>query len=92
MKHQYVCIRCGYETPYRTAMYAHFYKKKKQCPMLKNIVELTDDIKQHILDNFIYILPINPKTTHNVPEGSVGCEIPFLHCQPELASNVVGEK
>jgi hypothetical protein len=31
--------------------------------MLKNIVELTDEIKQHILHNYIYILPINETLT-----------------------------
>jgi hypothetical protein len=44
-------------------MHAHFYKKKKPCPMLKNIIELTDEIKQHILHNYIYILPINETLT-----------------------------
>ena len=56
MKHCYVCVRCGYETPYKSAMHNHLFKKKKPCPMLQNIIELTDDIKKHILQNYIYII------------------------------------
>ena len=62
IKRKYVCIRCGYETEYKSSMYNHFYRKKKACPMLINIIELNDEIKQHILNNYIYILPTNNET------------------------------
>lgn len=65
MKHNYCCIRCGYETLYKSSMYDHFYKKRKPCPMLVNVIELNDEIKQHILDNYIYIIPINQNEVQN---------------------------
>ena len=59
MKRKYICIRCGYETEYKSAMHNHFYRRKKPCPLFKNNIDLTEDIKDHILQNFVYILPIN---------------------------------
>lgn len=58
-KHKYNCIRCGYETEYKSSMYNHFYKKNKPCPMICNAIELTPEIKQHILDNYIYLTTSN---------------------------------
>lgn len=57
MKQPYQCISCGYETTYRTAMYNHLYKKKKHCPKLLNDIELTDEIKEYIMDNHFYRIP-----------------------------------
>ena len=33
---------------------------KKTCPGIKNVIELTDEIKQHIMDNRIYKMPEEP--------------------------------
>lgn len=57
MKDPYVCICCGYETFHRSSMYNHFYKKKKPCPKTRNDIELTEEIKQYILNNRIYNIP-----------------------------------
>ena len=65
MKHNFVCIRCGYETSYKSSMHNHFYKKKKPCPMVKNALELTEEIKRHILENFVYLLPVNTASINN---------------------------
>jgi len=54
----YSCIRCGYETEYKSSMFNHFYKKKKPCPTLSNEIELTPEIKQKILDNYFYRIPV----------------------------------
>lgn len=63
MKYEnYQCIRCGYNSPQRTDMIRHF-KRKKTCPTLVNNIELTDDIKQHIVDNRKYILPAQHVTS-----------------------------
>ena len=35
----------------------HLYKKIKTCPMLKSDVELTEEIKKHIIENRIYNPP-----------------------------------
>jgi hypothetical protein len=62
----YCCIRCGYETDRKSSMIDHLYKKKKMCPAVKNLIELTDAIKKHIIENRIYIIPkkiiLKPKT------------------------------
>jgi len=63
MKQPYTCICCGYETIYKTAMNTHLYTKKKPCPKIINDIELTDEIKQYILDNRIYKIPVVPTTS-----------------------------
>jgi hypothetical protein len=57
MKDPYTCICCGYETRLKNDMRRHLYNTKNSCPQTKHLIELTDDIKQHILKNRIYILP-----------------------------------
>ena len=59
----YACIRCNYETDSKSHMQRHLYEKKKACPQTRNLIELTDEIKQHILDNRIYIIPKVVKPT-----------------------------
>jgi hypothetical protein len=53
-KPNYQCPRCGYETHQRGHMNSHFYNTKKSCPAIKNPIDLTDEIKEYILDNRIY--------------------------------------
>ena len=57
LKDDYECPRCGFTTYHRASMRTHLYKKIKPCPGSRNTIELTDDIKQHILDNKRYIIP-----------------------------------
>jgi hypothetical protein len=59
-KKLYSCIRCAYSTNQKTHMYKHLYQLKKTCPGIKNVIELTDEIKQHIMDNRIYKIPEEP--------------------------------
>lgn len=60
-KHElYRCIRCNYSTERKSNMYYHLYKIKKPCPATENIIHLTDEIKQHIMDNRIYKIVENP--------------------------------
>lgn len=56
-KDDYKCPRCGYATHHRGHMRNHLYKKLKSCRATDNVIELTDEIKQHILDNKIYKVP-----------------------------------
>lgn len=37
-------------------MRVHLFSNKKKCPALRNDVELTDEIKNHILENRVYII------------------------------------
>jgi hypothetical protein len=62
----YSCIRCNYSTERKSNMFYHLYKMKKPCPGTKNVIELTDEIKQHILDNRIYKIPEEPKAPTNL--------------------------
>lgn len=64
-KVNYTCFRCGYETDSKSHMHKHLFLKKKVCPQTLHIIELTDEIKQHILDNRIYILPTPPTNVIN---------------------------
>jgi hypothetical protein len=57
----YTCIRCNYKTKDKSCMRDHLYKRKKICPATKMVLELTDEIKNHILDNRIYIIPKEKK-------------------------------
>ncbi len=52
----YVCSRCEYSTDFKGNMRTHFSRKKK-CPMKENGIELTDDIKEYILENRVYYIP-----------------------------------
>ena len=56
-KHPYTCPRCEYYTSKKPDMYKHLHNLKKPCPAIKLNVDLTDEIKQYILDNRIYQPP-----------------------------------
>ena len=60
MKELYTCIRCGY-TSLKKGNIRHHFERKKICPALINVIELTDEIKEHILENRIYIIPKEKK-------------------------------
>lgn len=62
----YCCIRCGYSVSKKTDMYKHLYTLKKQCPATENLIELTDEVKAHILENRIYMIPKLTKLTKTV--------------------------
>lgn len=62
-KQPYTCPRCGYFSDRKSNMQQHLYGKKKACPASVKDVELTDEIKQHILDNRVYKIPKPAKTT-----------------------------
>lgn len=64
-KDSYCCIRCGYTTNQKSNINRHLYLLKKPCPATQNVIELTDEIKQHILDNRIYHIPEEPKNIIN---------------------------
>lgn len=57
----YCCPRCGYETMQKNMMRRHLYLNIKICPIMKNDIELTDIVKQYVLDNRVYRPPVAPK-------------------------------
>ena len=56
-KIMYCCPRCKYETSHKAFMRKHLYQLKKDCPGTHSLVELTNDIKEHILANRIWHPP-----------------------------------
>lgn len=56
IKQPYTCPCCGYETRNKSHMQIHLFDLKKPCPQLVRKLELTDEIKQHIMRNRIYII------------------------------------
>jgi hypothetical protein len=53
----YSCPRCNYESLRKDCIETHLYAKKKPCPSVRSNIELTDEIKQHVVKNRIYIVP-----------------------------------
>lgn len=60
-KDDYKCPRCAYTTHHKGHMRNHLYQKLKPCAATKEVIELTDEIKEHILANKIYKIPKPPK-------------------------------
>ncbi len=56
-KPPYECIRCGYNTIQKARMRHHLYEKKNLCPHIKHDIELTEEIKETILQNRFYRIP-----------------------------------
>ena len=50
----YECPRCGYVSAKKSNLKTHFYNKKKFCPASVNGLELTEEIKKHVLENRTY--------------------------------------
>jgi len=50
----YCCPRCGYTTHHRSSMRNHLFRKNKPCAAKVELVELTTEVKEYILDNKIY--------------------------------------
>jgi len=57
-KDNYLCPRCHFSSNDKSAIRRHFYNLQKVCPATKNDIELTDEIKNYILNNRIYKIPI----------------------------------
>jgi hypothetical protein len=64
VKDDYQCCRCGYKTFQKGRIRRHLYHLKKPCPSTSHDIELTDDIKQYILDNRIYKIPETKPATN----------------------------
>ncbi len=53
----YTCPRCGYVAQQKGHMRKHLFTLQKQCPATQNVIELTEEIKEHILNNRVYHPP-----------------------------------
>ena len=54
----YECPRCNYKTQYSTSMYSHLYNRKKTCPGERCNMPLTEEVKQIIMKERIYHVPV----------------------------------
>jgi hypothetical protein len=61
----YVCPRCLYEVNLKWRMRRHLYEIKTECRNVSG-VELTDDIREHVLRHQTYVPPIKNKTTYQI--------------------------
>lgn len=53
-KTPYTCPRCNYSTVEKNNMRKHLYGVQKVCPATHNDIELTDEVKEYIMNNRIY--------------------------------------
>lgn len=56
----------------------HLFKKQKACPGTRETIELTDEIKQHILDNKIYKVIHQPRNNKRTEIFYQACIEKFL--------------
>lgn len=56
----YQCPRCGYGTNQKGHMFNHLFKRKKPCHTDNHMIDLTNDIKEHVLNYGKY--HIEPQT------------------------------
>jgi len=52
----YTCICCGYDTRHKPAMRRHLYNRRS-CPKVLNDIQMTDEIREYILENRVYHIP-----------------------------------
>lgn len=65
-KSKYICPRCGYKTDRKSSMVHHLNNLKKLCPAVVKDIELTEDIKDAVLNNRVYHIPKPPKAPETV--------------------------
>lgn len=59
-REEYTCIRCNYSTNRKSSMHKHLFELKKECPATKNKIVLTDEIKNEIMKNRVYLMEVIP--------------------------------
>jgi len=65
LKPDYQCARCGYATRIKSNIKKHLYNVVKDCPVVLNDIELTDDVKEYILKNRVYRVQTNKTNQTN---------------------------
>ena len=58
----YTCPCCSYYTAKKTHMYRHLYELLKPCHKSENNIELTNEIKECIMQNRVYHIPKKTET------------------------------
>ena len=50
----YTCPRCGYQSPRKWDIHRHLYTRTTRCPGVVDDIELTEEIKQYIINNRVF--------------------------------------
>lgn len=99
VKQDYVCPRCGYTTNHKVNMRTHFMRKNV-CPGIVNAdLELSDEIKDHVLLNRIYkvkklpnvkqIIINNTQINNYFNKMDLSGKVSLLNSQPMQCSDKV---
>jgi hypothetical protein len=67
-KDNYECPCCGYDTHKKHNMINHLYNLKNPCPKSKNNIELTEEIKDHIIKNRVYKIESSKPPTKTITQ------------------------
>lgn len=71
----YTCPRCGHETPAKTKMRTHF-ARKTTCPgVVDPDIILTDQVKEHVLENRIYKVKMGRMLEAKVKSLEIGTTV-----------------
>ncbi len=90
----YTCFRCNYQSKDKYNINRHFNRNKK-CSAIseENDIELTDEIKQKILENKVYYLPkqntknIEQKNIIKLPDNDYLHYIYLIRCKENVRHN-----
>lgn len=83
----YCCPRCDFTTNRKSRIYDHLFQRKKECPAVKEEIELTLDLKNYILENRVLLKPDyqnyvvnvhNSFYTQNVQVNNLNQHPPFI--------------
>lgn len=62
----YQCPRCGYSTRDKRNMRRHLFLTQRMCPGSLHVIVLTDEIKNHVLENRVYNVDVQNKPPANI--------------------------
>lgn len=85
----YTCCRCGYNTHDKTCMRYHLYTRKVKCPPQVDQIELTDAIKDSIMNERMFKLPFVAPAVAVVQNVKINNQqINNFHTMNNLISNM----
>lgn len=89
-KVKYTCPRCGYNVNHKGAMKKHLYGLKKDTcqALLPTSIELTPEIKEHIVKNRIYYPPPTPTPTAQPGPTTINNTINNIQTMNNYVSNM----
>lgn len=68
----YECCCCGFKTDRKDCMRRHLYDRIKHCPKTVNPIQLTDEIRESILEYRVYHIPKDAPTPPPKPNRNKG--------------------